>query len=273
MATKRGTAFITGASSGIGAAFARRLARDGYDLVLHGRRTELLQQLRDELMQNHGIRAEVVCAELSRSEDLHTLEAKVCSTPDLSLLVNNAGYSTLKFFHEEDVEGQDALIRVHVIAPVRLTHAAIPIMRARNDGAIINVSSVAGFLIGSGSATYCATKAYLINFTETLNLELRGAGVRVQVLCPGFTVSDFHERLGYDTKGEFFRSFMRAEDVVDVSLRDLQRGKVVSIPGLRYKLVASASRLIPRPWFYALVQNVQESRRKRGGKPGSTPTR
>lgn len=271
MPTKSGTALITGASSGIGAAFARRLAREGYDLVLHGRRAELLQRLRDELVRDHGIRAEVVCAELSRSEDLHILEAKVRDTPDLSLLVNNAGYSTLKFFHEEDVEGQDALIRVHVIAPVRLTHAAIPIMRAHNDGAIINVSSIAGFLIGSGSATYCATKAYLINFTETLNLELKGTGIRVQVLCPGFTVSDFHRRLGYDTKSEFFRSFMRAEDVVDVSLRDLRRGKVVSVPGLRYKLVAVASRLIPRPWFYALVHSVQESRRKRSGEPGSAP--
>jgi hypothetical protein len=272
MSPKHGTALITGASSGIGAAFARRLAPEGYDLILHGRREELLRLLREELVREHGIRAEVICAELSRPDDLRTLEDTIRSTPDLSILINNAGYTTLKLFHEEEIEGQEALIRVHVIAPIRLTHAAIPVMRTRGEGAIINVSSIAGFLIGSGSATYCATKAYLINFTETLHLELRGTGIRVQALCPGFTVSNFHRKLGYDTKNEAFRSFMPAEDVVAISLRDLRRGKVVSIPGLRYKVVGAVSRLIPKPWFYALVQNVQESRRKHGGALGGAPT-
>jgi hypothetical protein len=267
MRPRPGTACITGASSGIGAAFAHRLARDGYDLILHGRREVLLRNLADQLARDHGIQTELLCADLASTDGVRNVEERITRASDLSFLVNNAGYSTIKYFSEEPIDGQEALIHVHVVAPTRLTHAAIPIMRARGGGAIINVSSVAGFLIGPGSATYCATKAYLINFTETLHLELQGTGIRVQALCPGFTLTDFHKKLGYDTTSEAFNNFTRAEVVVEQSLDDLRRGNVVSVPGFPYKVAAVAPRFIPRRLFYRIVEMFGKSKRVRGGLP------
>jgi hypothetical protein len=250
----KGTAFITGASSGIGAAFARHLAREGYHLVVHGRREHLLASLCDELRAGCGIGAEYILGDLASLEDLARVEERLRKTPDLQILINNAGYSTVRHFAEEDIKGQMDLIHVHVGATVRLTHAALLRFRERGAGAIINVSSVAGFLIAPGSVTYCATKAYLNTFTESLHLELQGSGIQVQTLCPGFTRSDFHRRLGYDVSGNFFRGFMSAEHVVSASLRALRRGKVVCIPGIRYKTAALLPRFIPRRVLYALVR-------------------
>jgi uncharacterized protein len=267
MKPRPGTACITGASSGIGAAFARRLARDGYDLILHGRREALLQSLADQLARNHGVRTEVLRADLAAADGVRIVEDRIAHESHLSLLVNNAGYSTIKHFSAEPIDGQEALIRVHVVAPTRLTHAAIPAMRARGEGAIINVSSVAGFLIGPGSATYCATKAYLINFTETLHLELEGTGIRMQALCPGFTLTDFHKKLGYDVSSGAFKNFMSADAVVEQSIKDLRRGKVVSVPGLQYKIAAVAPRFIPRRVFYRIVELFSASKRAKGGLP------
>jgi hypothetical protein len=261
--TSTGTACITGASSGIGEAFARRLAADGYNLLLHGRRKELLAALCESLRQQFGVSAEYLLAELSHPEELHLLEERLRRTPDLALLVNNAGYSTIRHFEEEEIDGQEAMISAHVTATVRLTHAALGGMLARGAGAIINVSSVAGFLNGPGNVTYCATKAYLINFTETLHLEVGSRGIRVQVLCPGFTRSDFHSRLGHDTSGDFFRHFMSAEAVVHKSLHDLRKGIVVSIPGLRYKIAAFVPHLLPRRLYYWIVLKRQGYRGKK----------
>jgi short-subunit dehydrogenase len=258
-----GTAFITGASSGIGAAFARRLAREGYDLVLHGRREHLLDSLCDELRTGYRVRAAYVLGNLAVSSDLATVERRLRETQDLQILVNNAGYSTLRHFADEEIDGQTDMIQVHVAASVRLTHAALRLLRVRGSGAIINVSSVAGFLIAPGSVTYCATKAYLTSFTESLHLELRGSGIRVQTLCPGFTRSDFHERLGYDVSGDFFRGFMSAEQVVDASLRALRRGKVICIPGIRYKAAAVLPRFLPRRMLYVLVGLYRKTQTRR----------
>jgi uncharacterized protein len=261
------TAFITGASSGIGAAFARRLAADGYNLILHGRRRERLDELCSTLSQYHSVKADSIVAELSRPEEVRRLEDRIRNTPDLALLINNAGYSSLKNFHEEDIDGQENIIRVHVICSVRLTHAAIPVMLARGGGSIINVSSVAAWMVGPGSVTYCATKLYLNSFTESLHLELRNSGIRLQALCPGFTVSEFHKRLGYDTSGAFFKHFMSPDAVVNTSLRDLKHGRVISIPGARNRLVAMTARYIPRRIFYEVVETYRKVKRHRRGKP------
>lgn len=261
------TALITGASSGIGAAFARHLASEGYNLILHGRRRELLEGLCTTLSQDHNVKAESTVAELSRSEEVRRLEDRIRNTPDLALLVNNAGYSSLKNFHEEEIDGQEDIIRVHVICSVRLTHAAIPVMLARGGGSIINVSSVAAWMVGPGSVTYCATKLYLNSFTESLHLELRDSGIRLQALCPGFTVSDFHRRLGLDTSGDFFKHFMSADAVVAKSLRDLKRGTVICIPGTRYRLAVMIARHLPRKLFYGAVETYRKVNRRGRGKP------
>ncbi len=262
-----GVALITGASSGIGASFARRLASDGYDLVLHGRRENLLEQLRDELAAAHGSSSRIVLAELSEPAGVLRLEDVIAETPALSMLVNNAGYSTLQLFEQEDRDGQERLVRVHVIVPLRLMHAAIPVMRARGGGSIINVSSVAGFVVGPGSATYCATKACLTNLTESLHIKLRGSGIRVQALCPGFTATDFHRRQGFDTTTKFFRGCMNADVVVAASLRDLKRGRVVSIPGAKYRLVGTLARWIPRRLMYSAATTVRKRQDAQGRPP------
>jgi hypothetical protein len=254
--TSTRTAVITGASSGIGAAFARELAREGYALILHGRREHLLSSLCTELRETCGVHAEYLLAELSEEEDLRRLESKIRETPTLDILINNAGYSTLRHFDQEDIEDQERLVRVHVIATMRLAHAAIPVMHRRGGGSIINVSSVAGFMFGAGSVTYCATKAYLVTFTEGLHQEVRGMGIRVQALCPGWTRTDFHARTGEDTSASA-RLFMSPEAVVSASLKGLRRGQVVCIPGIVYKASVLAFRLLPRPILYRVVAAVR----------------
>jgi hypothetical protein len=260
----KGTVCITGASSGIGEAFAQKYAAQGYALLLHGRRKEKLEQLCHDLKERHGIQAEYVLAELSRPDEVRILEDRVRLIPDLMVLVNNAGFGLQKSFTVESIEAQEAMVHTHINATIRLTHAVLPGMRKRDCGAIINVSSIAGFLVGPKSATYCASKGYITSFTESLHLELEGTGVRVQALCPGYTRSDFHARLGLDTSGEFFRHFMSAGAVVDTSLKALERGTVVCIPGLRFKLVAIAARYLPRKVYYWIARTTRASRHRRG---------
>ena len=248
------TAIITGASSGIGAAFARRLAADGYNLLLHGRREPLLFALAQELENRHGINAQVHCAELADPGALARLEALVRETTDLRILINNAGYSRLETFHEDDINAQEAIIRVHVLASVRLAHAAIGVMLHHNGGAIINVSSVAAFTPAPRNATYSATKAYLNAFSESLDFDVRPLGIRIQALCPGFTRTDFHARMGIDTTQPAFRHFMAPEVVVEESLRCLRRGTVICIPGVSYRVVALGARVIPRRLYYWIAR-------------------
>jgi hypothetical protein len=246
----RPTAFITGASSGIGAAYARRLAGDGYDLVLHGRREHLLAPLCRDLSAAHGINARYLLAELSRPEGVRTARERLAGVENLAILINNAGSGSTRLFHEEDLDGQEAMVHTHAIAAMHLCHTAIPMMKRRGGGAIINVSSIASFTPGKRSATYCAVKSFLTAFSEALHLELAGDGIRVQAFCPGFTTTDFHARLGMSIRPGLRRWFMSADEVVDRSLRDLRRGRVVSVPGWIYRAVRAGARLVPRPLYY-----------------------
>lgn len=259
----RPTAFITGASSGIGAAFARRLAREGYDLVLHGRREHLLAPLCGDLEARHGIQARYVLAELSSREGIERVRGELLRAGDLALLVNNAGGGSRHLFHEENLADQEGMVTTHVIAALHLCHAAIPMMKRRGGGAIINVSSIASFIPGRRSATYCAAKSFLTTFSEALHLEIGGDGIRVQVLCPGFTTTDFHSRVGVAIRPELRRIFMTPEAVVDRSMKDLERGKVVSVPGWTYRAIRLGARVLPRRLYYVLARGVSE--RSKGG--------
>ena len=248
-----GTALITGASSGIGAEFARQLARRGWHLMLVARRRDRLEKLARELSASASIRVETIGADLTRDEDLAALEQKIARSGELELLVNNAGFGSRGRFWEAAPAGQQQMHRLHVMATLRLTQAALPGMVARGRGAIINVSSVAGFGAAPGSVSYSATKAWMNTFTEALALELQsaGSGVRVQALCPGFTYTEFHDVLGMD-RGVIPRGWwMAAEDVVSQSLRALDRGRLFVVPGLRYKLLVLAMTLIPRSLRHA----------------------
>lgn len=263
-ATPRPMALVTGASSGIGAAFARRLAREGYDLVLVARRAERLAELAGELGTEGGATAEPFPADLTREEDLARVEERIRGEERLCLLVNNAGFGSKGWFWEADAEGQDRMHRLHVLATVRLTRAALPGMVARGTGAVIQVSSVAGFGTSPGNASYCATKAWMNRFAEGLSLELSAAGfpVQVQALCPGFTETEFHERLGMDRSFVSRGWWMTAEDVVEASLRGLRRGRTVVVPGLRYRAAVVLMKLLPS----AILEAVVGRRAARRGK-------
>lgn len=262
--TERPLAMITGASSGLGATFARRLANAGYDLVLVARRRERLETLAQELRQSYGILVEALAADLSKDEDIRSAEERIQKANNFEFLVNNAGFGTLPLFHKVDIESQDRMHHLHILATLRLTRAALPILIARKKGFIVNVSSVAGFLQGPGNVSYCATKAWMNSFTEGLHLELRllESDVRLQVLCPGFTITEFHDTLGV---GRGFVSeswWMSAGQVVDASLEGLRRGKLFVIPGLRYKLIVLLRRFLPAFVFQALAVRGAISRMK-----------
>lgn len=233
MSDTRPVALVTGASSGIGATFARRLAARGYDLILVARRADRLEALAREVPTE----CRAVAADLARDEDLARVEAIAAGEPRLEMLVNNAGFGTRGLFFETDLEEQDRMHRVHIIATMRLTRAALNVMTARRRGAVINVSSVAGFLQSAGNISYCATKAWMTSFTVGLAKELQAAGmpVRVQALCPGYTYSEFHDVLKVNRDFIPKSFWMSSEFVVDSSLRALDRNRVVVVPGWRYR--------------------------------------
>jgi short-subunit dehydrogenase len=241
----RRSALVTGASTGIGRTFAERLARDQYDLVLVARGAERLDALAKALSEQRGIEARVLAADLTEPADLARVEAEVRErTPDL--LVNNAGFGTVGRFAELDLAGEEREVRLNVLALMRLTHAALGPMLERGHGAVINVSSLAGEGAAPYNATYAATKAFVTSFSEALSEELRGSGVRVQVLLPGFTRTEFQERAGIDARAVPAFAWMEPEAVVEASLAGLERGQVVCIPGLGNRLLAPFQRLLPR---------------------------
>lgn len=247
-------ALITGASSGIGSVFARKLAGRGYDLVLLARREDRLRALAAEL----PVKSEIVVADLSREEGIATAERAIRDCAGLEMLVNNAGFGTLGRFWEAKIEGQTQMHEVHIMATMRLTHAALKEMVPRGRGGVISVSSVAAFGQNPGNVSYCSTKAWINSFTEGLDMELRSVGspVKVQALCPGFTVTEFHDVVGIDPRTVPSFLWMKAEDVVETSLAGLERGEVIVVPGWKYKIGA------------AFMKHLPHSIKRRMGRPG-----
>jgi uncharacterized protein len=242
-ATQRPIALITGASSGIGAAYARQLADRKYDLILVARREDRLHELADTLATT----VDVLPADLTKEEGLAATEGAIRKCECLDLLVNNAGFGTLGRFWEADFQGQLQMHQLHVMATMRLTRAALACMVPRHHGAIINVSSVAAFGQSAGAVSYYATKAWINSFTTGLDLELReiGSPVKVQSLCPGFTQTEFHETLGMDPRRIPNIFWMQADDVVETSLLALASRKVIVIPRWRSKIGAALLKHVP----------------------------
>ncbi len=243
---RTGTAVIAGASSGIGEAFARRMADDGMDLILVARREDRLDTLRTELERRYSVRVDPHVADLASPEDLMRLEQKLLETPQLELLVNNAAHCKMGPFTELGTDVIDYGVRLNIVAPTRLTRAALPKMLERNSGAIINVSSVAAFMSTVNGAMYCASKAYLNHFTESLAGEIHGSRVRVQVLCPGLTRTEFPRNSGMNTADLPDTAWMSPEEVVDESLRALARDSVVCVPRFGNRLLPKLMNALPR---------------------------
>lgn len=245
--TQAPLAVITGASSGLGAVFARKLAARGYNLLLAARRMERLEQLQWELEHAHHVHVEPYCVDLADDVQVEDFAKRLETDSPIDLLVNNAGFGTKGLFHTADYARQVEMHKLHVMAPLRLTRAVLPAMIERQAGAIINVASVAGFFSSAGSVSYCATKDWLLRFSEGLRVELDtlGSPVTVQALCPGFTYTEFHDVLGSDRNQVPSQLWMPAEFVVEKSLKALAKRELIVIPGWRYKLIVGIGRRIP----------------------------
>jgi hypothetical protein len=238
---------ITGASSGIGAVFARKLAPE-HDLLLIARRRNRLDEIATALSTKYQCQVDVIEADLTVERELSAVAERIGNEPRLVLLINNAGFGTKGRFWEAPLETQEQMHRLHVMATVRLTHAALRNLVPRNLGGIINVASVSAFVRNAGTVSYAATKSWMTVFTEGLYLELRGiqSKVTVQALCPGFTYSEFHDTMAVDRHRLAGSGFwMTAEEVVDSSLDGLRRGKLFVIPGWRYRVLTALLSKLP----------------------------
>ena len=252
-----GTALVTGATAGIGLEFARTLAARGHDIVLVARDRTRLEQLADELRALR-VQVEVLPADLADRSQLATVEARLSDrSRPVEILVNNAGFGVPKRFADADVEDEQAMLDVLVTAVMRLTHAAVPGMVARGTGAILNVSSVAGWITGG---TYSAAKAWVTVFSESLSIELAGTGVHVTAVCPGYTHTEFHQRAGMEMDSVPEWMWLDTKQVVDTALSDVRKGRPVSVAGRQYKVLALATQYLPRP----LVRNVGSRRSEIG---------
>lgn len=239
----RRTALITGPTAGIGLSFAHQLAENGFDLVLVARHEDRLQQLAGDLEQKYGVGTEVLPADLGDRTSLAAVEARVADPGrPIDLLVNNAGFGLKRPFLDNDVEDEQQMLDVLVTAVLRLTHAALKPMVARGSGAIVNVSSVAGFL---PRGTYSAAKSYVTSLSEWANLTYRDRGVKTMALCPGFTKTEFHERMDVDRRSAPAWMWLDADRLVRDALADLDKGRSISIPGRRYKVLAGIARYTP----------------------------
>jgi uncharacterized protein len=254
------TAVVTGATSGIGLAFARQLAAARDDVVLVARDVERLESLAANLRSRHNVEAEVLRADLSTPSGTALVEKRLRDGDrPVDLLVNNAGFSLRRRFLANDIADEERLLDVLVRAVLRLTLAAVPGMIERGRGAVVNVSSVAGF-VPRGS--YSAAKAYVTAFTEGLAGALSGTGVRAMVLAPGFVRTEMHDRAGIDMSALPSYLWLDADDLVRAAMRDLARGKTVSVPGVVCKAFATVMPRLPRRAVIAAGRRYPAGRRR-----------
>lgn len=247
---ERKLALVTGASAGIGAAFARTLAGYGYDLALTARRLDRLEGLAEEIRGRYGVQALTIAADLADpTAPAAILDVLVAQGRHVDCLVNNAGYGLSGTYAETDWAAQRDFIQVMTTAPCELAHGVLGGMRARRFGRIVNVASVAGLLPGTaGHTLYGASKAFLVRFSQSLHLEAAADGVHVSALCPGFTYTEFHDVNG--TRELASRAtpkwvWMSAEDVVAAGWRAVEANRAVCVPGATYKAIAALAHLIP----------------------------
>jgi uncharacterized protein len=253
------TALVTGATSGIGHAFCRELAERGNDLVIVARHRARLENVSDELRARYSVNVEILAADLSKRAQLGRVAARVADRDrPIDLLVNNAGFVTSKSLLKGDLAQEEAMLDVLCRAVLVLSHAGALSMKERGRGHIINVSSVIGFV---PTSTYGAAKAWCTAFTESLAHELTGSGVSATALCPGFTHTEFHERADIDVSRLPDAMWLEADALVRGCLDDVRAGKVVSVPGVQYKVIAGVAQILPHRLLRALSGRADSLRR------------
>jgi uncharacterized protein len=225
-------AVVTGASSGIGAVYAGRLARRGYDLLLVARREDRLRNLAAKLEQTYDIHAEALVADLEQEDDLARLESVLAGNPAIRLLVNNAGIARLSTVAETPVKDSLAQIALNIAAVTRLTHAVLPAFKERNDGAIINVASALALHALPVSSVYSGTKGFVLNFSRGLQQELANTGIRVQVVLPAATATDLWDISGVPLAALAPGTVMSVEHLVDAALAGFDQGESVTLPSM-----------------------------------------
>jgi len=244
--TDRPIALVTGASSGLGDCFARALAATGHDLILVARTGPALEKLAAELEQDHGATSEVLVADLADEEQRALVATRIAREPAVDTVINNAGFGHYGAFADLPLTGEVGQIEVNILALVSLSHAALGVMVPRGRGKLLNVSSIGAFAPAPGGATYSATKAFVLSFTEAIHDEVAKAGVHVTALCPGFTRTDFQQRAGVKSSGVPNVAWSEAADVVAAGLAALDRNRAVCVPGFVNKFVAVSPRFGPR---------------------------
>jgi hypothetical protein len=253
------TAVITGATSGFGAAFARRLAQDGYNLVITGRKKEIIQKLADEITGKNKVKVDLIIAELSNDTDIQRVLEYIKKKDDVEILINNAGQSGYdQHFEDVNIIEHEKLVKVQNIVPMRLISLVLPGMIKRHNGAIINVASMASFLPMPGFSVYCGVKGFLRLYTESLHFELMDKGIKVQALCPGYSDTNwgkeyFSERL---TEGLSKSKGFPPEKVVDASLKALKKNKWVCIPGMSNKMMTNMFTALPLGMYASLLNRM-----------------
>ena len=253
------TALVTGATAGIGAAYAKLLAKEGFDLVLVARDLPRLKGVAKELSNLYKIKAETIKADLTKPAQLAKVEKRLANNlKPIEVLINNAGFGLKDSFLVSNLAKEQELLDVLVTAPMRLSHAVLPGMIKRNSGSIVNVSSVASFIAGG---TYSAAKSYLTVFSEYLHTELRDTNIKVSALCPGFTRTEFHARGKMKMSGLPNYMWTAVDQVVAKSWRYVKAGKVICIPGWQYMLLSSIARIAPRPLVRKLGIKIRRKQR------------
>lgn len=232
MSQSKGTALITGASGGIGAIYAHRLARQGYALILVARSATKLQKVAAEIGQATGRKVETIVADLAKPGDLRVIEDRLANDPGIQMLVNNAGVGSTAQLLQADVDAMSAMVALNINALMRLSYAAAPAFAARGRGTIVNISSIVAVAPELLNGVYGGTKAFVLAFSQNLRHEMAGAGVLVQVVLPGATATDFWDTAGTPVSHLPDSIVMRADDLVDAALVGLHREEFVTIPGL-----------------------------------------
>jgi len=251
-------ALVTGATAGIGESFTRLLAENNYNVVLVARDMPRLEQRARELESKYSIQTHIIQADLATDAGCSSVE-KYISTNQIDVLINNAGFGINKAFTMSLLEAEQQLLDVLVRTPMRLMHVALPLMKERNKGVVINVSSVASFIAGG---TYSASKSYLTVLSESLHTELAGTHVKISALCPGFTRTEFHQRGRMSMKGLPGFMWLNSDDLVAKAWSDALKGEAISIPGWQYQFLVFVIKRLPRKIVRKVGMNLRKKQRK-----------